>query len=539
MKSPFACVAAVLVFASGASSGWAQSVSSAPDPLPVPSVPYLYEAISQIRGRINNYLQASHVPGLAIAVVHGGKVVYSQGFGVANMDTGAKVDADTVFQLASISKSLSSTVISTQVSAGKLSWSMPIREGLPWFALGTGSSNGINWVSQNVSLGDMYSHRSGLPDHAGDDLEGLGYDQKTILEQLRYLPLMPFRASYAYTNYGLQAAAEAAAAKVGVPWVQLVDQAILRPLGMSRTTSVYQAYISLPNHAIGHSPANDDPDGIWRVSPAQANLDRTPAAGGISSSANDMAKWMIMLLAGGKAPDRTQLIAPVVLRDSMAAHSIPTLAADATLESNNYLNGYGFATGQTHNGLKMASHAGALGQGTSTNFEVVPALDLGIVVLTNGFPVGLPEAITTDFIDLAQFGNLRTDAWGTYQTLFRQAIKAAFGVSSVSGNPPTGAKPARPLAQYVGKYHNDYFGDAVVTVVNGALQLRMGPVDGGVTWILTHWDGDIFKLQQGTMDASQTTVSAVTFDLSGPQATLTHEYYQGTSHGLGTLTRVQ
>ena len=79
----------------------------------------------------------------------------------------------------------------------------------------------------------------------------------------------------------------------------------------------------------------------------------------------------------------------------------------------------------------------------------------------------------------------------------------------------------------------------MVTVVNGSLQLRMGPVDGGVIWALTHWDGDIFKLQQETMDASQTTVSAITFDFSGPKATLTHEYYQGTSHGLGTLTRVE
>ena len=134
---------------------------------------------------------------------------------------------------------------------------------------------------------------------------------------------------------------------------------------------------------------------------------------------------------------------------------------------------------------------------------------------------------------------MRTHAWDFYQTAFRSAIKDAFASSSVAAAvPPSNAKPAQPLANYAGTYHNDYFGDALVTVVNGALQLHMGPADGGMTWTLTHWDGDVFKLWQGTEDASQTTVSAITFNFSGPKATLTDEYYQRTSR-LGTLTRVQ
>ena len=64
-----------------------------------------------------------------------------------------------------------------------------------------------------VSVGDMFSHRSGLPDHAGDMLEDLGYDRRYVLDRLRELPLDPFRISYAYTNFGLTAAAEAVAAR--------------------------------------------------------------------------------------------------------------------------------------------------------------------------------------------------------------------------------------------------------------------------------------------------------------------------------------
>ena len=215
-------VAAVVTALGACGDGNATTIS----PWPAPGVPYLDQAIAAIPTQIETYMKATHVPGVAIAVVHGGKVVYAQGFGVANMDTGAKVDADTVFQLASISKALSSTVISTQVTAGKAGWNTKIKDALSWFALATGT--GGDWVSGEATLGDMYAHRSGLPDHGGDDLEGLGYDRQTILERLRYLPLTPFRASYAYTNYGIMAAAQATAGRVELPPPPLEVQATVR-----------------------------------------------------------------------------------------------------------------------------------------------------------------------------------------------------------------------------------------------------------------------------------------------------------------------
>jgi len=524
-------LAALVMVSSAFGDGDAATIS----PWPAPGVPYLDQAIAAIPAEIETYMKASHVPGVAIAVVHGGKVVYAQGFGVANMDTGAKVDADTVFQLASISKALSSTVISTQVTAGKAGWNTKIKDALSWFALATGT--GGDWVSGEVTLGDMYSHRSGLPDHGGDDLEGLGYDRQTILERLRYLPLTPFRASYAYTNYVIMAGAQAVSHRVRKDWAPLARDALYAPLGMARTTSSYQEFLALPNRASGHSPNDDNLDGAWRVTPVPFDSDRATAAGGSTSSANDLAKWMAMLLADGKTPSGQQLIAPAVLNDSISAHNVLPLSDDAGAAANNNFYGYGFSAGQTSNGLKYAGHNGALGQGFSTNFQVVPALDLGIVVLTNGFPLGLPETVVSEFIDLAQFGVVKADYWEMNSKMFREAIKAAFGSSSVSGNPPAGARPAQPLARYAGTYRNDYLGEAQVTVSGDALQLHMGPAGGGKNWSLTHWDGGTFKLLLGTDDANATAVSAVRFDLSGPKATLWLEYYDGTSKGRGTLSR--
>jgi CubicO group peptidase (beta-lactamase class C family) len=505
------------------------SPSSSPQPPPdaAPSAAYLERAIAEIPGRITAYLAETGVPGLAIAVVHGGKIVYAQGFGVADQGTGAKVDADTVFQLASMSKPIGSTVISSQVTAGKVSWHSKVTDKLPAFALGDPVATSM------LTIADLYDHSSGLPDHAGDDLEGLGFDRKTVLNRLRHLPLTPFRASYAYTNYGLTAGALAAANAAGTDWATLSRKAIYAPLSMTRTTSSHDEYLAMPNHAVGHS----DVDGTWGVTQPQYDADDASPAAGVASSANDIAKWMAMLLAGGKAPDGTQLIDLKVLADSMQTHNVVEPRPDGLAAANAYY-GYGFATGTTASGLKFATHAGAFAQGTSTNFEIIPALDLGVVVLTNGFPMGLPETVALEFLEIAEHGAVQQNWWGFYQAAFAAMLESAFG-SSVDGKPPANPAAARPLADYAGKYRNDYYGDAVVTVDGGTLRMHMGPADQGKDWTLQHWDGNTFWLLQGTPDASATTRSAIKFDFSGATPTLWNEYYHGKSAGKGTLTRVE
>ncbi len=239
MFTPLVVVAAAVSLLAACDSGPAeqtkpsaekprQTLSDVPPPL-VPAMPLPDNAVENAIAKLDNLagdlMKKTGVPGMAVAVVHGGKTVYAKGFGVKDVNTGESVDADTVFQLASVSKSLSSTVVAQQVSANAIGWDSPIVSKLPWFAL----SDPV--VTKMVSVGDMFSHRSGLPDHAGDMLEDLGYDRRYVLERLRDQPLDPFRISYAYTNFGLTSAAEAVAAGAGKPWEDLADEALLKPLG--------------------------------------------------------------------------------------------------------------------------------------------------------------------------------------------------------------------------------------------------------------------------------------------------------------------
>ncbi len=128
-------------------------------------------------------LKTSGVPGLAIAVVYDDRVIYSKGFGVRKVGETDAVDADTVFQLASVSKPIASTVLAALVDKGTIHWDDLVIDRDPEFALSDPC------VTKMLTLRDLLCHRSGLPDHAGDLLEDLGYDRPEILHHLRYLNL--------------------------------------------------------------------------------------------------------------------------------------------------------------------------------------------------------------------------------------------------------------------------------------------------------------------------------------------------------------
>lgn len=485
-------------------------------------VPHLDAAIERIPQRVADLLEETGVPGLSVAVVHGDEVVYADGFGMANLDSGQPVDADTMFQLASVSKPIGATVIAALVGRGDLRWDDRVVEYLPWFAVSD------DWVTDTLRISDLYSHRSGLPDHAGDDLASFGLDQHTVLERLRYLPLHDFRTEYAYTNFGIQAGALAAAAAAGGEWMALSKEVLYHPLGMHRTTSSFAEYTADPNHAVGHRVI----DGQWRVTPEQLNDDIATAAGGVASSAADMARWLRLLLAGGSF-EGSRVVDAAALAEAMVPQMLmPMHPADPSASRGGY--GYGFQVGQlSGTAHTVITHSGAFAQGAGTMVAVVPALDLGVVVLTNGYPVGVAEALTMEIVDWAHHGELTTPWWDMYRTAFA-GLSGDFD-STVAGDAPADAAPPGDLERYTGRYHSDYFGDATVTLVNEQLELTIVPAPGASqTWVLEPFDGAVFRVVLDNVDASPESVSAVTF---GEDA-VTFEFFDHSSGGAGTFDRV-
>lgn len=492
--------------------------------LPPPLVPAMAlpaaavdNAVSQLTRIAEELMDSSGIPGMAVAVVHGGRTVYAKGFGVKDVRAGDKldnrVDRDTVFQLASVSKSLSASVVARQVGAKAISWDTPLVSKLPGFALADPA------VTSMVTVGDMFAHRSGLPDHAGDRLEDLGYDRAYVLSKLRELPLQPFRTSYAYTNFGLTAAAEAVAVGAGRTWEQLASDVLYEPLGMSVTSSRYTDFEDRSNKALTHIRLDD------RYEPRfQRDPDPQSPAGGASSSVADMAHWLGMILADGKRGDR-QIIDAEALLPALTPQIVSSPPTEPAMRPGFY--GYGFNVGTTSAARTMFSHSGAFELGAATNFVVIPSADVGIIALTNATASGIPETLTAEFADLVQFGEVREDWRRLYREAFAE-FSAPVG-ALVGKDRPSSPAPAPPLAELAGTYANDYWGPATVTERDGALTLTLGPK--AQPWRLEHWDGNVFTFRFISENSPPGSVSKATFNGDA----LTLEYFD--DDGKGTFTR--
>ncbi len=473
-------------------------------------------AVAKLTGIAEDLMNSSGIPGLAVAVVHEGKTIYAKGFGVKDIradDTlENRVNRDTVFQVASLSKSLAATVVARQVGAEAIAWDTPVAAKLPGFALADPA------VTAMVTVGDLFAHRSGLPDHAGDLLEDLGYDRGYVLSKLRELPLDGFRTSYAYTNFGLTAA-EAVAAAAGKSWEQLADDVLYEPLDMASTSSRFTDYENRSNRAVGHLRIED------RYEPRlQRDADPQSPAGGVSSSVSDMAQWLALILAQGKRGD-LQIIDPEALLPAVTPQIVSRPPTEPAMRAGFY--GYGFNVGTTSAARTQLSHSGAFELGAAANFVVLPSADVGIVALTNATPSGVPETLTAEFADLVQFGEVREDWRGLYRDAFAD-MDAPVG-SLVGKTPPSSPAPGPPPSELIGTYANDYWGPATVTERDGKLTLSLGP--NAAQWPLTHWDGNVFTFGFLSENAPPGTISKASFNGD----TLELEYFD--AEGKGTFTR--
>lgn len=471
------------------------------------------DAVAKIDGIATDLMASSGIPGMAVAVVHGGKTLYAKGFGVRDTRSPDPVGADTVFQLASLSKPIAATVVAQQVGTGSVGWDTPIVEKLPWFALSDPS------VTRMLTVGDLFAHRSGLPEHAGDLLEDLGYDRRTVLERLRRLPLSPFRISYAYTNFGVTAAAEAVAAAAGEQWEDLSDRVLYRPLGMASTSSRFADFQSRPDRAVGHVKS----DGGY-VPRYTRDPDPQSPAGGVSASVNDLTRWMAMLLADGRI-DGATVVDPAALLDALTPQIVSYPPEEPAMRSGFY--GYGFNISTSAAGRMHYSHSGAFMLGAATNVLLIPSADVAIVALTNAAPSGVPETLTAEFADLVEFGEVRQDWRTLYAEAFAELDTPAGRLAGKA--PPADPAPPQPLSSYVGTYANDYWGPATVTEKDGRLSVAVGPRP--TVFPLNHWDGDVFTVALSDENAPPGTISTATFD--GRRLTL--EYFD--EDRMGTFTR--
>ncbi|HVG98364.1 MAG TPA: serine hydrolase, partial [Chloroflexota bacterium] len=429
-----------------------------------PGVP---AAVASLDALVAQAQRQTGVPGISVAVVFRDEVVYLKGFGVRAVGRPEAVDPDTVFQIASVSKPIASTIVSGVIGDGGdggVAWDDPVIEHDPGFRLADASA------TRAVTLRDLFSHRSGLPEYAGDLLEDIGYDREAILSRLRFLPLgNRFRATYNYTNFGLTEAAVAVARTTGMSWEDLAAARLYRPLGMTHTSSRFSDFIAEPNRASGHVEL---PGGRWESRYQRTPQEQSPA-GGVSSSARDLAQWVRLQLANGAYGGR-QLVDAAALAETHRPQMVSNQPRNPFADRAGFY-GLGWNVSYDAFGKIRLGHSGAFALGAATAVYLLPAEQVGIVVLTNGAPIGVPESIALAFLDTVQTGAPQQDYIPLLGRAFRQLGAPTYGTEVDYSRPPAGAAPPLPAAAYAGDYANDYFGPLRIEATAAGLVLRLGP----------------------------------------------------------------
>lgn len=453
--------------------------------------------IPKLEKFISSGLDQSHVPGAAVAIVSEGKVVYMKGFGYRDLANRLAVTPNTVFQLASVSKPLTTTVLAMLAAQDKLFWDAKIVDLTPSFALSD------PWVTAHLTILDLLSHRSGLPDHAGDLQEDLGYLREEILHNLRYIRnLGDFRESYAYTNFGFSQAAYAAAPD----WEMTAQKILFKPLGMSRTSYSFLAYEKSPDRALTYKIKAGK---ALVVDPAR-NPDAQAPAGGASSTVSDMAKWMLLQLDEGTDE---------ALSKALAKTHVPVIVIGVDSETGRP-NFYGLGWNVSfEEGKTFLKHSGAFALGVRSEVALVPEERIGIVFLSNASPTALPEAVTKAFFDLLYKGEVEeglvkryNEKWMKYEVepeVFYQVKEAL---------------PSLPLAAYAGSYENRYFGKIEVKEGEGKKQLALVIVPSGKVFAMRHVTRDVFAIRTDGENSVGETQVLFLLDVEGKVRSVTIDY---------------
>jgi CubicO group peptidase (beta-lactamase class C family) len=438
-------------------------------------------------------LKTFDVPGIALAIVKDGRVVVAKGYGVRKLGEPTPVDERTLFGIASNSKVFTATALGLLVEEGKIEWDAPVIKYLPWFQMYD------PYVTRELTVRDLLVHRSGLGLGAGDLLwwPQSTYNRKEVAQRLQFIkPATSFRSAYAYDNVLYLVAGEVIEAVSGQSWEDFVTDRIMKKVGMADSKprhSDANGAAQGANIATPHAPI----DG--KVQPIKPfDSDNTNPAGGINSSAADIAKWMLVRLADGKLPDgsrlysdRTSRTLTTLVTPTPINTPPPELAA---LRPN--FAGYALGLGVTdYRGHKLISHTGGL-PGYVSRIAVIPDVQLGVAVLTNQESGGAFNALTMQIIDQylnAQDAKPSTVDWidAFAKVTARQNAETEATDKRAAAARDASSKPSLPLEKYAGTYTDAWYGDVNIAMEGGKLVMRFSHTPA-LVGDLEHWQHDTF-----------------------------------------------
>jgi CubicO group peptidase (beta-lactamase class C family) len=410
---------------------------------------------------INRALTNWRIPGAAVCVVKDGKVVMMKGYGIKELGLNNKVDENTLFMIGSNTKAFTATALAMLQTQGKLSLDDKVTKYIPEFKLDN------KFAGEEAIVRDLLCHRIGFRTFQGDftfyntDLTREQVIQKMSLVKAAY----PFRTKWGYTNSAFLTAGQIIPKITGKPWEIYLRENIFAPLGMMNTLALSADITKSLNRTVPHTLVNGQLTAI-----PYCQIDGLAPAGAISSSVNDMSKWVLAQLSDGKVGQR-QVIPAAAIEATRQPQDIVGSVTYLTGEMSYELYGLGWFL-QTYGNRQIVSHTGGV-NGYLSSVTLVPKEHLGIIILTNTDANSFYEALKWDIIDayLKQpFRDYSQKYLANYKThqaasdLQDKKLRDTLALNRL---------PALSPDQYTGKYVNELYGTMTVTQgMNNDLEMR-------------------------------------------------------------------
>jgi CubicO group peptidase (beta-lactamase class C family) len=422
---------------------------------------------SPFAAMLDSTVEHHHLPGIAMAVVDNGQVVFTGTRGERRAGSGEPIDADTLFKIASNSKAMTAAVLARLVDRGLLAWDDPVTKYLPQFRMHD------PWVTEHMQVRDLLIHNSGLGLGAGDLMlwpEPNAFTRADIIAGLEHLkPVTSFRSGYAYDNLMYVVAGEVAAAAGGKPYDQLLRGEVFSPLGMTRCQAGTWSVAKVGNVAQPHAPregGNVVVNADTEIAPDLTSM----AAGGIRCSLRDMTRWMQVLLDPTRVPG---WLSEPQRRALWTAHMPMPLGERQRRWDNAHFSAYGYGWRLSDmDGQWKVAHTGTL-SGMYSSLALLPDRKVGVVILINGegedARTVLMQAALKHYTAPAQ----RQTVAGYTEQL--QAERTQRRTTTHALPDTTARKPAgvAATAQWQGLYRDPWLGQARLCPENNTLRFSV------------------------------------------------------------------
>lgn len=420
-------------------------------------------------------------PGLAIAVVREDEIIFAQGFGHRDVKGKLPATPQTQFYIASTTKSFTATGAKLLADEEKIDLDAPLKKYFPDLVLKAPLS------AEQISVRDLLTHRSGISNEAITFRTAYTgqYDANVILALLSNYS-KPISPEFRYSNIGYIIAGYAMEKATGETWQQIIERKVLTPLGMKNTSSFASKAKASGNFALPYLSEN----GSFTQLPYKED-NTMHAAGGMVSSAEDLAKWVIVNMNAGKFEGKQ--IFPAKSLEEILSPQINQKRMFYKFDRYAYSLGWNIGT---YNNDKLIHCFGEF-PGFRPHVSFMPEHKIGVVVLANESEASflLPDLIACDIYDLLIYKKpLRTDSNPKIDeyvvNLKKQREEKAKRAGARGDAKEEGVNPTLELGAYAGVYENPEWGTIVIALNDKSLSFKFGNVFSP----LEHLTEDTFKV---------------------------------------------